>query len=253
MRLWFGLIVGMIGVGILVSLGIWQVQRLAWKEDLLARIESQIAADPVPLGVAQNQTAETSRPAGAAGQRRESAGHLSTVQMPELNRYSPVTMTGSFDTDAPPIRVLASRKTVGAVYRIIRPFQAEGYGRILVDTGWIVDDAGAPPPPPDEQLTLVGNLDTPNEADSFTPAPDLQGNIWFARDVPEMARALSTEPVLVVLRETPETDLGVTPWPVDTAGIPNDHLQYAITWFSLAVIWGAMTVYFLLRTRRSAR
>ncbi|WP_299679745.1 SURF1 family protein [uncultured Roseobacter sp.] len=226
MRLWFGVIVGVIGVGILLSLGLWQVQRLAWKEDLLARIEREISADPVPL--------------------------RATLE-PELRRYSPVTVSGTFDVDAEPIRILASRKTVGAVYRIIRPFQAEGYGRILVDTGWIVDDAGMPSAPADEQITLVGNLDTPIEADGFTPAPDLEGNIWFARDVPEMARALSTEPVLVVLRDAPETDLGVTPWPVDTAGIPNDHLQYAITWFSLALIWGAMTVYFLLRTRRSAR
>ncbi|MGZ2258584.1 SURF1 family protein [Roseobacter sp. A03A-229] len=226
MRLWFGLIVGVVGVGILVSLGIWQVQRLAWKEDLLARIETQIVAAPVPL----RQALE-----------------------PEVQRYSPVTVTGAFDAETPPIRILASRKTVGAVYRIIRPFQAEDYGRILVDTGWVVDDAGTPPAPSADRITLVGNLDTPNEADGFTPAPDLDDNIWFARDVPQMARALSTEPLLVVLRDAPESDLGVTPWPVDTAGIPNDHLQYAITWFSLAVIWGAMTVYFLLRTRRSAR
>lgn len=226
MRLWFGVIVGVIGVGILLSLGIWQVQRLAWKEDLLSRIEREIAADPVPLRAALE---------------------------PELRRYSPVTVTGTFDAGAAPLRILASRKTVGAVYRIIRPFQAEDYGRILVDTGWIVDDAGTPPAPSEDEITLVGNLDTPNEADGFTPAPDLDGNIWFARDVPQMARALGTEPVLVVLGDAPETDLGVTPWPVDTAGIPNDHLQYAITWFSLAVIWGAMTVYFLLRTRRSTR
>lgn len=226
MRLWFGLIVGVIGVGILVSLGIWQVQRLAWKQEVLTRIETEIAAAPVPLRAALE---------------------------PELRRYSPVTITGRFDTEAAPLRILASRKTIGAVYRIIRPFQAEDYGRILVDTGWIVDDAEALPAPPAEAVTLVGNLDTPNEADGFTPAPDLEGNIWFARDVPEMARALSTEPVLVVLRDTPDSDLGVTPWPVDTAGIPNDHLQYAITWFSLALIWGAMTVYFLLRSTRSAR
>ncbi len=226
MRLWFGLIVGVVGVAILVSLGVWQVQRLTWKQDLLARIESRIAAEPVPLRAALE---------------------------PEVQRYSPVTITGAFDTAAEPIRILASRKTIGAVYRIIRPFKAETYGRILVDTGWIVDDAGTPPAPPSDMITLVGNIDTPNEADGFTPAPDLQGNIWFARDVPEMARAMSTKPVLVVLRDAPESDLGVTPWPVDTAGIPNDHLQYAITWFSLAVIWGAMTVYFLLRTRRGAR
>ena len=78
-------------------------------------------------------------------------------------------------------------------------------------------------------------------------------NIWFARDVEALAAQFNTQPIMVVLREMPESDLGVTPWPVDTAGIPNDHLQYAITWFSLAVIWGGMTLYFLLRTTRSRK
>ncbi|MEL6889648.1 MAG: SURF1 family protein, partial [Pseudomonadota bacterium] len=117
------------------------------------------------------------------------------------------------------------------------------------DTGWQRDGADVLVTPA-TAITLIGNLDAPQEADGFTPAPDLASNLWFARDVPAMAQALDTQPILVVLRNAPEIDLGVTPWPVDTAGIPNDHLQYAITWFSLALIWGAMTGYFLLRTCR---
>ncbi|WP_299963401.1 SURF1 family protein [uncultured Roseobacter sp.] len=213
-RLAFLLIFGLGGAAILISLGIWQVQRLAWKEDLLARIEAEIAADPVALA-------------------------------PGLPRYAPVRLTGQFG-DAQPLQVLASRKTIGAVYRIIRPFEVNGHGPVLVDTGWIRDDAPLPAAP-DGPVTLTGNLDSPIEADGFTPAPDLAENIWFARDVPAMAETLGTQPVLVVLRETPETDLGVTPWPVDTAGISNDHLQYAITWFSLSAIWLAMTAVFLRR------
>jgi surfeit locus 1 family protein len=42
----------------------------------------------------------------------------------------------------------------------------------------------------------------------------------------------------------------VTPLPVDTSGIPNDHLNYAITWFSLAALWMGMTLYLLWRIRR---
>jgi surfeit locus 1 family protein len=64
-----------------------------------------------------------------------------------------------------------------------------------------------------------------------------------------MAQALTTEPILLVLRSaTPEIP-SVLPIPVDTARIPNDHLQYAITWFSLALIWLAMTAFFLGRKR----
>ncbi len=222
MRLWFLLIVGVIGTGILIWLGVWQVQRLAWKQDVLARIEAQISATPLTLA--------------------------SAVE-PEFLRYAPVEVTGTFGENH--VRMLASRKSVGPVHRIIRPFETQTDGTILVDTGW-QRDGTAVKAAPQGTLTLIGNLDAPNEADGFTPAPDLDANLWFARDVPALADVLGTRPILVVLRDAPESDLGVTPWPVDTAGIPNDHLQYAITWFSLALIWAAMTGYFLLRTRRSA-
>lgn len=217
----FLVLVGLGGAAILISLGTWQLQRLAWKQTLLAGIDAQIGAAPVPLAEALE---------------------------PEFRRYAPVEIVGQFG--AGHIRMLASRKSVGPVYRIIRPFVSDSGAHVLVDTGWQPQSqevSGAP----QVRLTLTGNLDAPQEADGFTPAPDTAANIWFARDVPAMAAALGTDPVLVVLREGPQTDLGVTPWPVDTAGIPNDHLQYAITWFSLAAIWAGMTTYFLWRTRRS--
>lgn len=218
----FAAVIGLGGIAILMWLGIWQVQRLAWKQALLGDIEATIADDPVPI---------------AQG-------------LDPFKRYLPVALSGHFDTGH--IRVLASRKTLGPVYRILRPFTTDGVGRVIVDTGWIRD--GDPVlDVPTEELDLIGNLNNPNEIDSFTPEPDLARNIWFARDVDALATALDTRPILVVLREMPESDLGVTPWPVDTAGIPNDHLQYAITWFSLAVIWGGMTFYFLLRTHRSRK
>ena len=222
-RLVFLMTFGLIGTAILVGLGVWQVQRLGWKQDLLSRIEAQIAAEPMSL---QAATA------------------------PDFQRYAPVEATGSFGDGH--IRMLASRRTTGAVYRVVRSFDAEGFGPVLVDTGWVPDgtDIGGVP---QVRLTIVGNLDAPNEADGFTPDPDLSKNLWFARDVPAMAEVLGTQPILIVLRDAPEIDLGVTPWPVDTAGIPNDHLQYAITWFSLAAIWVLMTAYFVLRTNRSPR
>ena len=223
MRLLFLLIVGLCGTGILLRLGLWQVERLAWKQDMLARIEAEIGAEPQPLAAALS---------------------------PAFRRYAPVEITGTFSDGH--IRMLASRKSIGPVHRIIRPFATETAGRILIDTGWQHDGSDVAALP-GGQLTLIGNLDAPNEADRFTPAPDREANLWFARDVPAMAAALDTSPVLVVLRDPPEIDLGVTPWPVDTAGIPNDHLQYAVTWFSLAVIWAGMTGYFLLRTRRGTR
>ncbi|MEP3052610.1 SURF1 family protein [Ascidiaceihabitans sp.] len=221
-RIFFFVIFGLGGAGILISLGTWQVQRLAWKQGLLAEIEARATASPRAL-------------------------------TPELvadadNRYSPVKASGVFLEGY--LRVLASRKTIGPVYRIIRPFQSNSIGKILVDTGW-QRTADAVAPAPMHRVQIKGNLDRPQEIDQFTPDPDVIDNFWFARDVDAMAQMLGVDPVLMVLSEAPQVDLGVTPWPVETGNIPNNHLQYAITWFSLAAIWLAMTAYFLTRGPRA--
>jgi len=218
-RLAFLLIFGLGGAAILISLGVWQTQRLAWKQDLIADIETRIAAAPVPLP----ETLDPMRDA-----------------------YLPVEVTGMLSPGY--LQVLVSKKGAGAGYRIIRPMIMET-GRIMVDMGFVAT-ADAPglkfeegPP-----LTIVGNLQWPQETDGFTPAPDLDRNIWFARDVEAMADALETDPVLVVRRDAPQFGGPLSPLPVDTSAIPNDHLQYAITWFSLALIWSLMTFFFLRRS-----
>lgn len=219
-RLLFPIIVGIGGLLILLYLGIWQMQRLAWKEALLSDIEARIVALPVALP--ENPD-------------------------PETDRYLPVQVTGRF-VQSPRARMLASRRQIGAVHRHIAVFETQEAGRILIDLGWTPDEV-EPPELPAELILLTGNLDWPREADRFTPAPDISDDFWFARDVNAMAQAYETREILLVLREMPQTDLGTTPWPVDTAGIPNDHLQYAITWFSLAAIWIMMTALFMWRLR----
>ena len=72
--------------------------------------------------------------------------------------------------------------------------------RILLDRGFVDQDHKRDPRPP-VRLDVVGNLHWPQEKGSATPAPNLDQNIWFARDVPAMAKALGTEPVLVVAAE----------------------------------------------------
>ncbi|MBW4707669.1 SURF1 family protein [Roseobacter sp. YSTF-M11] len=217
-RLAFLVIFGLGGGAILISLGIWQVQRLAWKEGVIADIESRIAATPVALP-------ETPEPARDA--------------------YLPVEVTGVLG--ARHLRVLVSQKQIGAGYRIIRPMLRDE-GAIMIDMGFVpVAEADALKFDEGPAVTLVGNLQWPQETDGFTPAPDMKENIWFARDVGAMARVLETNPVLVVRRDAPQSGSPVTPMPVDTAAIPNDHLQYAITWFSLSAIWLAMTAVFLRR------
>jgi surfeit locus 1 family protein len=221
-RLIFILIFGGSGIAILLGLGNWQMERLAWKEGILAEIDTRIAAEPVDLPAAPD---------------------------PEADKYLPVRIDGQIGESA--LRVLVSQKQVGAGYRVISPLDT-GERRILLDRGFIRVSEDIPAPPEGE-VSITGNLHWPDDRNDSTPENDVAGNTWFARDLEQMAGELGTEPLLVVARETSFSDAPVTPLPVDTAGIANDHLEYAMTWYSLAAIWAAMTALFLWRTRRTAK
>lgn len=216
----FPILLGLIGAGILVSLGVWQLHRLTWKENLLAAITAKISAPPVGL------------PA------HPDPGH---------DRYLAVTVQGHVGADA--LKVLTSTTERGAGYRLISAFTLADGRRVMVDRGF-VPQPQAKAPHPGYDTKLVGNLDWPRETDMFTPAPDLKDDIWFARDVPKMAAALKAEPILIVAKREPGEAADITPIPVDTSGIRNQHLNYAITWFSLAICWLGMTGLLLWRIRR---
>ena len=217
-RMILPLLFGLAGAGILVALGVWQVQRLAWKEGVLADIAGRIAAAPVAVPAAPD---------------------------PENDRFLPVMADGVFTGED--LRVLVSQKRVGAGYRMISVLET-GERRLLVDRGFLPVQNVADPA--EGAADVTGNLHWPDEVDRFTPEPDTTENLWFARDVPAMATALGTDPVLIVARAVSPADPAVQPLPVDTSTIPNDHLEYALTWFSLAFVWLGMTGFLLWRIRR---
>lgn len=221
-RIIFGIVIGLGGAAILLWLGLWQMQRLEWKLGVIADIDARIDAAPIPLP---------------------------DVLDPQNDAYLPVEIRGVIGQDH--LRVLVSQKEIGAGYRIISAFDMGGR-RVLLDRGFTpVDQTEVPAH--EGSVTVQGNLQWPQETDGFTPEPDIARNIWFARDVAAMATALETEPLLVVAKQTSFNDAPIVPLPVDTAAIPNDHLQYAITWFSLAAIWIVMSLAFILRARRAPK
>ena len=221
MQRWFvPIVIGLGGFVVLVALGVWQVQRLQWKESVLADIGDRITGPPISVP---------------------------EVPDPATDQFIPVSVNGSFVGDT--IRVLASRKIQGAGYRLVTAIESNGR-RLLVDRGFAALDGRVLPVA--DAIEIVGNLHWPDEVDSFTPEPDLSAGIWFARDVQKMASFLNAEPVLVVARSQVPADPNVTPMPVDSSGIPNDHLEYAITWFSLAIVWTAMTAYWMRRNKLRA-
>lgn len=219
-NLLFPLTIGLIGTVILLALGNWQVQRLAWKEGKIAEIEAQIFEPAVPFAQADIEG---------------------------LVEFQAVSTSGTYlDGEA---HVLRSIKGKGVVFRIISPFETEEGRRILVDRGYVSEVQKTDRRVAGE-ATIIANYRTPEEVDFWTPEPDWANNYVFARDVPALADHFQTEPILLILRETSEENPAITPWPVDTSGIPNDHLQYAITWFSLAATWMGMTGLWIARMRR---
>lgn len=212
-------IFGLAGMAVLASLGIWQLQRLAWKEGVLADISARIEAAPVGLPVAPDRVED---------------------------RYLPVEVDGRFIGDT--ARVLVSLQGSGPGYRLISVLDT-GERRVLVDRGFLAETVPQPEPP-DGSVTVTGNLHWPDEVDGFTPAPDVARNIWYARDVDALAATLDAEPVFVVLRALSTSDAPLTPLPVTAEGIPNNHLGYAIQWFGLAFVWLGMTGFLLWRITR---
>jgi surfeit locus 1 family protein len=217
-RTWFPILLGVAGVAVLLGLGSWQLRRLEWKNAILAEIDARIVAPTVALPAAPE---------------------------PQADLYLPVTVAGALGGEE--ARVLTSRAGEGPGYRVVSVLTT-GERRVLVDLGF-VPEAEAGSPRVAEEVTVTGNLHWPDETDSFTPDPDPERDIWFARDVPRMSDALGAEPVLVVARIV-EPSLGTTPLPVDSGSVRNDHWEYAVTWFSLAAVWAGMSA---LLVRRSAR
>ncbi len=219
-RMIFPLVLGIAGTAVLISLGVWQLQRLDWKEGVIAEIEARIGAAPVAIPDAPE---------------------------PDRDRYLPVIARGDFTGIN--LRVLVSTRDQGAGHRIISILVLEDGRRVMVDEGY-VRRGGALLPERAEGVTVTGNLHWPDEVDSWTPEPDMSEGLFFARDVPMMAHALGTEPVLIVARSIEGTAPRAQAMPVTAEGIPNDHLGYAIQWFGLAAVWAGMTGWLLWRIRQ---
>lgn len=213
----FALLLGLAGTGTLVGLGIWQLQRLEWKEAIISGASAMIAADPIPLPATPD---------------------------PAQDRYRAVSVSGNFTGDE--AHVLTSTREEGPGFLVIAAYTTTEGRRILIDRGFVPETEKGTLRPP-RQHPVTGNLNWPDDVTSSTPGYDADRAIWYGRDVTGIAALLKTEPVLVIARS--DTGDGVTPRPVTTAGFRNDHWQYAVTWFSLAVAWAGMTVFLLWRIR----
>ena len=213
-KLIFPSILGLFGLIILLALGIWQVQRLAWKNALIEKILTSVSRPPITIV---------------------------PDKIDSDSQYLAVRANGEFLTEE--LHVLHSIKPYGPGFKLIKPFKLTSNEIILVDLGFIEEKNKSK-----ERIiinsTITGNIFFPNETDFFTPEPNFDRNIWFSRNLKAIANYLGTIPILLVLSTSVDEAVIATPL---KSNLTNNHLQYAITWFSMAVTWVFMTFYLVMR------
>jgi len=206
-------------VALLCGLGVWQLQRLQWKEALIATVSGHMTAAPVSLDQIVAMSADDAQ-------------------------YRKVALSGHFD-NAKEAYVFTTDAGGDAVYHVLTVFITDDGRTLMVDRGEIPAAKLSPQSrqPVEGQTHIVGVWRVPDGTGLFTPNPEPQKHIWYARDLPSIAAADGvrlTAPVVI------EADSAPNPGGLPVGGqtvvdFPNNHLEYAITWFGLAA--GLLGVY----------
>jgi surfeit locus 1 family protein len=222
-----------IGFIVLLSLGLWQLQRLQWKERLLAHVGALQSAPARPL----EPVLDVLSKGGDVDFTRVRATCPGLASAPFLQLYALRDGQAGW-------RLISSCEAASARYRTV-----------LVDRGFIADAVAARPKVEAglrEPITLTGVLRKPDRAGPLAPRNEPAANHWFSRDVPAMARALGAAqpaPAILFAETSSNPDFrALTPAPLPT-DIPNRHLEYALTWFGLAAALAGVYAAVLLRRR----
>jgi surfeit locus 1 family protein len=208
---------------ILVSLGMWQLDRLAWKEGLIATLEQRLSAPPVALPTPDAWP-------GLTAADDEFRRVTFTAQLAN-DREALVYTSGSTLRDA----------TGGPGYWVFTPARLGGGAFVMVNRGFVPEGKQNPATRPDGELagpvSMIGVLRWPESPGLFTPAGDPARNLWFARESIAMAAAkgITAAPFYVEL-ESPEPPGGLPHAGRLHPTLPNNHFGYALTWFGLAAV-----------------
>ena len=226
-RLWPTLIT-LPAVLLMLGLGAWQLERLEWKRNLIAERTAGLAAPVVPW--------------------------LSIRDRPADNVWKRVWVEGEFLHDQE--MLLAARSLNGNLgFHVVTPFRVVGGDVVIVDRGWVPLDRREPSHRSEGQIpgqiVAAAVVRPGHRAGWFTPDNHPAEKLWYWLDLPAMATAtgFARETVTDVYLEADATaNPGGFPIGGQTrVSLPNDHLQYALTWFALAV---ALVVIYIAWHRR---
>jgi surfeit locus 1 family protein len=212
-----------------VALGAWQLQRLGWKEALIARVERNLQAAPLAAP-------------GAS-------------QWPALTRedeYRRVRVQGRFD-HAREVLVAATTE-LGAGYWVLTPLRTEAGHWLLVNRGFVPPELRGRVPPTDPAQPVSALLRFSEPGGRLLQKNDPAAGRWYSRDVAAIAAAQGLQgPVAPYFVDAQGAASG---WPragLTVVRFRNDHLVYALTWFALAAMMAAAIVYLVLDARRGRR
>jgi surfeit locus 1 family protein len=233
-KVWQILIASVLGVALLIGLGVWQLQRLQWKEGLIAERDSRLAAAPVTLDQA-----------------------LQDFDADRSVEFLKVEATGTFQNDAELFYLTTDGGVPG--FEVVTPLTSRDGIAILTDRGFIPetlkDPAKRPESRPTGEVTVTGVLRRHVQSRGpFTPDNDPQSNLWYWWDIPAMLAVAhigdDERMAPFVLHLLPGEGKGL-PRPVALdAGLTNNHLQYALTWFALALLLIVMSGLLIRQTLR---
>ncbi|MBX4937651.1 SURF1 family protein [Rhizobium binae] len=211
----------LIALAILITLGTWQLQRLHWKQGLLADIAARQAAAPVPLADIEAMAA--------------SGGDI---------EYRKVTATGRYINNKERHFFATWRGQTG--FYVYTPLELAD-GRVLfVNRGFVPYENKEPEMRMQGQLTDqqtvtgLARAKLPGKPSSLVPDNDVAKNIFYWKDLDVMAESVGLEtgrviPFFVDADSTPNP-AGLPIGGVTQVDLPNDHLQYALTWYGLAAV-----------------
>jgi len=220
---------------VLLGLGFWQVERLEWKRDLFAQMHERMAADPIGLPAPESWAA------------------LDAVTL----EYTRVELRGRF-LHRHELHYFTQDEDGAPGYAVIVPLVSSEHDGavVLVDRGFVPvamkDPATREATRVDGEVSLVGILRTPRPRGAFDGVDDPQRNVWMVRDPVIMGAHLGLSEVAPFIVEA-EREGTAGHWPKagrTRVDLPNNHLDYALTWFGLA---GVLIAIYLIYHRSQGR
>jgi surfeit locus 1 family protein len=225
-------------LAVLIALGTWQLERREWKEALIAELDRKLSTPPVDLPP------------------RERWPQLDAA----ADEFRRVKFAAAFLPDQEALVYTSGsslrRDVSGPGYWVLSPARLSAGGIVVVNRGFVPEGKQDPKTRAEGQpsgvVEVVGAMRWPEPRGTFTPNDQPDKNLWFARDPAVMAAAKgwgNVAPFYIDQEAPPATGDLPKVGPLKPS-LPNNHLQYAVTWYGLALVFLISAVFFMRAQRR---